>query len=220
VQYIPTLSLRAFPQRRIEMKEVLLLGCAENAWGDPSLRHVPEEISGLAALWGGVRPGQVRDAVLGPQDSPESAGLAVDHWGQFDVLHCACHGEFPADRPFDAALRLGDSAVRSSSFFGARLNARLVSLSACSLGRQRAVDQVVGDEWVGLYLPLFYAGAEHLVASLWPANDLIASRCMASLHEGVAAGQHPADALRAALQRVRAKSWASMWANWFLVGID
>ncbi len=223
VQYLPTFSLRALTRRRVDREDILLLGCADDGWGDPSLTGVAEEISDLAALWSSRRPGKVRSRMLGPRDSlesPESADLAIDRWDGFDVLHCACHGEFAPDRPFDAALRLGDSAVRASAFFGVRLNARLVSLSACSLGGQRPVEQVVGDEWVGLYLPLLYAGAEHLVVSLWPANDWIAARCMVGLHEGVAAGQKPADALREAIAAVRPESWASMWANWFLVGVD
>jgi hypothetical protein len=220
VQYAPTFALRALPRRRVETEQVLLLGCTENGWGDRSLTGVPEEIRGLADVWERQRPGRVRHVVLGPGDSLAGAGLAVHRWEGFDVIHCACHGDFPADRPFDAALRLGETAVRSSAFFGARLNASLVSLSACSLGRQTPVDRVTGDEWVGLYIPLLYAGAEHLLVSLWPANDRIAARCMAGLHERVAAGERPADALREAIEAIQPKTWASMWANWFLVGVD
>jgi tetratricopeptide (TPR) repeat protein len=220
VQYIPSLSLRALRRPRLEVEDVLLLGCVEDGWNDPRLKSVPQEIGDLAGVWGDRRPGKVRDRLLGPEDSPESANLPVDRWHGFDVIHCACHGEFPPDRPFDAALRLGGAAVRSSTFFGVRLNARLVSLSACSLGGQAAVGEVVGDEWLGLYLPLLYAGAEHLVVSLWPADGRMAVRCMVGLHERVAAGRRPADALREAIVAVGPKTWASKWANWFLVGVD
>jgi hypothetical protein len=220
VQYIPTLSLRALPRHRGDAKDVLLMGSAENGWGDRRLRRVPWEIDRLAGTWNRLRPGRVRKALLGPEDSPESTGLPLRRWERFDVIHCACHGVFPPDRPFDASLRLGDTAVRSSSFFGVRLNARLVSLSACSLGEQRPVGDVAGDEWIGLYLPLLYAGADHLVVSLWSANDRIAAECMAILHQGLAAGHRPADAMRDAIAAVRPATWASMWANWYLIGID
>ena len=61
------------------------------------------------------------------------------------------------------------------------------------LSRQAAQVDVIeglgGDEWIGVYLPLLYAGAERNFLSLfWEAEADPARRFMAALHEGLAAG--------------------------------
>jgi CHAT domain-containing protein len=135
-------------------------------------------------------------------------------------LHVACHGVFPADRPFDAALRIGAEAIRASELFAVRLNARLVTLSACALGRHArrwGERTLVADEWIGLYLPLFYAGAQSLVVSLWDADSRTAAEFMTALHGEMAAGADAPDAVQSAIRRVR-KKLTPLWANWCLVG--
>ena len=107
-----------------------------------------------------------------------------------------------------------------SEFFAARLNAKLVCLSACSLGRQAERSSTLalaGNEWIGLYLPLFYAGAETLLVSLWDANDRVTSTMMEVLHHELSHNAAPADAFQHACLAVSQKR-ESLWANWYLVG--
>jgi CHAT domain-containing protein len=115
---------------------------------------------------------------------------------------------------------LGKEALRTSEFFGTRLQATFIILSACALGRQtyRHSDiDLVGDEWVGLYLPLLYAGARALLVSLWDANSQVAARLMKELHLALSQGASPADAFQQALQST-GRDPAPLWANWYLVG--
>ena len=136
VQYIPTLALLQL--RRTERAEnILLMGCEQDGLGSPPLKHVPDELDTLYETWSS-RTDKARKFLLASDSSPDACGLPLKNWQDFDVLHFACHGEFPEDRPFDAALRLGNDAVRTSQFFGVRLKANLVSLSACALGRQNS----------------------------------------------------------------------------------
>ena len=144
--------------------------------------------------------------------------IGIETWGDCEFIHAACHGQFPAGRPLDAALRLGTDAVRASEFFATSLHAKLVSLSACSLGQQERGGNLVGDEWVGLYAPLFYAGAEKLLVSVWDAYSREAAELMIAVHERLAAGAQPADAFFAAVATIRAKP-LPLWANWYLAGI-
>ena len=222
VQYIPTLAL--LQQRRAERAEraenILLMGCEQNGFPkDPPLRHVPEELDTLYKTWSN-RTGNIQKHLLMSDSSPVAVGLPPKNWQDFDVLHFACHGEFPEDRPFDAGLRLGNDVVRTSEFFGVRLKASLVSLSACALGRQtrrHSGIKLSGDEWVGLYLPLFYSGVRCVLASLWDANSQVAALFMNEFHRRLSEGSGRADAFQQAVLSV-VKKPEPFWTNWYLVG--
>ena len=218
VQYIPTLALLQL--RRTERAEnILLMGCEQDGLGSPPLKHVPDELDTLYETWSS-QTGKARKFLLASDSSPDACGLPLENWQDFDVLHFACHGEFPEDRPFDAALRLGNDAVRTSEFFGVRLKANLVSLSACALGRQTHKHsglKLCGDEWIGLYLPLFYAGARCVVASLWDANSQVAALFMNEFHRHLSNGAGLAGAFQQAIMSV-AKKPEPFWTNWYLVG--
>jgi CHAT domain-containing protein len=219
VQYIPTLALLQL-RRGQRAEDILLMGCERNGFEkDPPLKHVRDELDTLYEAWSS-RTGKIQKVLLASNSSPEACGLSPQNWRDFDVLHFACHGEFPEDRPFDAGLRLGNDAVRTSEFFGIQLKASLVSLSACALGRQTRHHsglKLSGDEWVGLYLPLFYAGARCVVASLWDANSQVAALFMKEFHRRLSNGAGIASAFQQAISSVSKKP-APFWANWYLVG--
>lgn len=220
VMYIPTLALLPFRRAATSVEQVLLMGCEQDGFGSPPLKQVPDEIHTLDKVWSQSRPGKTTDILLSSHDSPSASGLPVEKWSEFDVLHFACHGDFPEGRPFDAALRLGSDAVRTSEFFGVRLNATVISLSACALARQTREHsgiKLTGDEWLGLYLPLFYAGARGVVASLWDANSQVAAHFMKEFHRALSESGDLAGSFRQAMRSVAQKPEA-LWANWCLVG--
>jgi CHAT domain-containing protein len=220
VQYIPSMAL--LPSRRAGKgtENILLMGCEQDGFSSPPLKEVPDELERLNEVWSKGRYGKTVKCLLPRDSSPEESGFPLSKWIDFDVLHFACHGDFPEGRPFDAALRLGKDAVRTSEFFGVRLKATLVSLSACSLGRQTQQHsgiKLAGDEWVGLYLPLFYAGARGLVVSLWDANSEAAASFMKEFHRALSETGDLAGAFQKAMQSV-AQTPEALWANWYLVG--
>jgi hypothetical protein len=218
IVYIPTLSLLRLRGERAPAERVLLIGSADNAFGDQTLREIGREIDEIGSTWDTTRPGQVTRRIVGAGESPAGAGVGIDSWGECEYVHVACHGYFPEGRPLDAALRLGTDAVRASEFFATRLDARLVSLSACSLGRQERGGALLGDEWVGLYAPLFYAGAEAVLVSVWDAYSREAAEFMIALHRSIAAGAEPATAFFEAVSVLCAKP-LPLWANWYLAGV-
>ena len=83
------------------------------------------------------------------------------------------------ESPLDASLYLGNEALRASELFGVDLKAEVVCMSACDVGRHgEQIDGValVSDEWLGLAMPLFQAGARHVLTSRpWPAPSCRAS---------------------------------------------
>jgi CHAT domain-containing protein len=129
---------------------------------------------------------------------------------------------FEEGRPLDAALRLGSEALRASELFAARLPGASVFLSACSLGGQQGLTRkpTASDEWIGLYLPLFYAGARHLLVSLYEADSQTALMLMMELHAALSEGVSMAEAYRRAIRAVVAAGMpAALWANWYLTGL-
>jgi hypothetical protein len=220
VLYIPTLALLPLRRERKPAQRVLLVGSPSNGFGDSTLEEIDRELETIGSAWEAARPRQVTTTIVREHESPEAVGAGIQSWGDCEYIHAACHGQFPDGRPLDAALRLGTDAVRASEFFATSLRARLVSLSACSLGHQERGGILVGDEWVGLYAPLFYAGAEKLLVSVWDAYSREAAEFMIAVHERIAAGARPAEAFFAAVTTMRGMSLPlPLWANWYLAGV-
>lgn len=218
VQYVPTLALLPVRPVRADSEKILLLGCEHNSFGDRPLPDVPAEINRLDKLWG--THGTVVKKLVPEDGNLEDSKVALKHWREYRLIHVACHGEFPEGRPFDAALRLGAEALRASEFFNTRLSADLISLSACAVGRHsehHAEMDLVGNEWVGLYIPILYAGAHSMLVSLWNANSEMAAIFMALLHEHLSQGNSPPRAKQLALLAINKKP-ELLWANWYLVG--
>jgi CHAT domain-containing protein len=196
------------------------MGSSRNGFGDLPLRDVDMELAEIERVWSDCRRKVVANQIAADA-TPEEAGWPPWKWSEFEVLHFACHGRFLEERPLDSALRLGRDAVRGSELFATKLNASVVALSACALGqraRRYGNTEVVSEEWIGLYLPLFYAGARSLVVSLWNADSQVARQFMVSLHQALAQGEKPYVAYRTAMLGVQRKLPAR-WANWCLVGL-
>lgn len=136
---------------------------------------------------------------------------------QLRAMHLATHAEFRADNPLFSGLALADGWLTTLDLFNWRLNASLVTLSACQTGRS-----VIGggDEILGLLRALLYAGARSVVASLWPVQDTATAALMERFYGALAAGQPKALALRNAQLDLRNEGFGHpyFWAPFFLVG--
>jgi CHAT domain-containing protein len=220
VHYLPTLAMLPFARRETPPADVLLLGCAQDNFRSPALAGVPDEIKGLTDLWSRARPGAVTSIELAASDDLEGRKIPIGAWSRYGIVHLACHGVFDSRDPLGVSLRLGSEGLRASEWFGARLTARVVSLGACDVGqhgdRWEGLESA-SDEWLGLVLPLFYAGARNLVVSLWKANSEQATQFMQALHGALADGQDPAQAFRLAARDLKDLP-IGLWANWYLVG--
>lgn len=225
VQVLPSLAL-PFPAATAETvgacaaREVLLMGCAQDAFRSPALADIPNELAALAQSW--VAAGQrVQTHELGV-DALLPTGASLGKWSTFDVIHLACHGRFDAASPFDAALYLGAEALRARDFFDLQLRAEVICLSACSVGQH--TDQLdgmalVSDEWLGLAMPMFQAGARALLTSLWLADSKMACEFMGAFHSALAAGDSPARAhQQACLAMLHNRRRFGLWAGWQLAG--
>ena len=221
VQVLPTLAL-PFPAQTApaNIRNVLLMGCARDNFLSPVLEDVPLELQALQQTWGSS--GHAVSLHLLTQHSRLDKHAPLSSWPQFDVIHLACHGSFVPQRPLDAALLLGSERLRATEFFNTTLNARVICLSACDVGQHAdTLDglELVGDEWLGLALPLFQSGVHTIMASLWQANSEFARDFMQTFHNQLAQGETVARAhQRACMAQIDARGPFGFWANWQLAG--
>ena len=133
------------------------------------------------------------------------------------VLHLAAHGDFRPDNPLFSGLALADGWLTTLDIFNLKLQASLVTLSACQTGRS-----VVGggDELLGLMRSFLAAGAASLVATLWAVEDRSTARLMQTFYNRLAAGWSKGAALRCAQLDLlhTPSSHPYFWAPFFLVG--
>jgi CHAT domain-containing protein len=119
-----------------------------------------------------------------------------------DVVHVACHGEFDPDQPLASGFLLAepDGRFTAADFLTARMNAGLVTLSACESGvNQRRA----GDELIGLTRAILYAGAASVLVTLWSVDEISTGFLMSCFYGELGAGKSKAAALRAAQLRLR-----------------
>ena len=135
---------------------------------------------------------------------------------QADLLHLACHARFRGDNPMFSALQLADGALTAEAVERLRLLPCTVVLSACDTALS---GPDAGDDRVGLVRAFLAAGAARVLASQWPVDDTLTEDFMQRLYAGLAAGQRPAAALRAAqLALMREQPHPCHWAAFTLHG--
>jgi CHAT domain-containing protein len=142
-------------------------------------------------------PRAQEEATLVAQTFPESKALvraeatkdAVLEYGSgFAVLHFATHGVFEPTAPLSSALFLAkgkeaDGRLTVSDLYSLRLDADLVTLSAC----ETALGAVLtGDDVIGLSRGFLYAGARSIVASLWSVADAPTEKLMLAFYHRLA----------------------------------
>jgi CHAT domain-containing protein len=143
------------------------------------------------------------------------------------IVHLATYGVLNRRNPAYSFVAFAPSAnddgrLTVSEVLRLSFRARLVVLSACetALGSGPAADVPAGDDWVGLVRAFLLAGADDVMASLWPVEDRPTSRIVRLVYSGLERGD--AAAALAAAQRValrdRATSAPRHWAALVVVG--
>ncbi|HXG65831.1 MAG TPA: CHAT domain-containing tetratricopeptide repeat protein [Blastocatellia bacterium] len=131
-------------------------------------------------------------------------------------LHLASHGYFRRDNPMFSFLKLADARLNFYNLLDLKLNAEMVTLSACHTGVNRVFP---GDELHGLMRGFLYAGAPALVVSLWGVNDRSTAELMRELYSQIRAGREKRSALRAAQLAIKdAYGHPYYWAPFVLMG--
>lgn len=139
----------------------------------------------------------------------------------FRMLHVASHGEFDAATPLASSLLLApdasnDGRLTVSDLYSMRVDADLVTLSACETGLGKIAN---GDDVVGLTRGFLYAGTRTIIASLWQVDDRATGELMTSFYESLAKGSGKRESLRSAqLGFIKTEQHPFFWAAFQLTG--
>ncbi|MBL8214495.1 MAG: CHAT domain-containing protein [Bryobacterales bacterium] len=143
----------------------------------------------------------------------------------YQYIHIAAHGYFDEEHPQRSGILLApgdgeqdDGILQVREIAGLRLNADLVTLSACQTGLGRVV---AGEGVLGLTRAFLYAGVRSVAVSLWNVNDAATAELMKAFYRNLSQGMAKPEALRMAklnLIRGARKTWRHpyFWAPFVL----
>jgi len=157
---------------------------------------------------------EIKDVLLAPdsstplmlgQDASRSNVLEMSEEQKltdYRYVVFSCHGVVPdvTNRVSQPALVLsqpdphgGDGFLTMADTFGLRLNADLVTLSACNTGRGM---DIRGEGVMGLTRAFMYAGTSAISVTLWSVESISAKMLTTGLYKNLRAGKGRAEALR------------------------
>ena len=116
-----------------------------------------------------------------------------------------------------------DGRLEVHEILNMRLNARLVTLSACetALGSGYFAEVPAGDEFVGLTRAFLFAGSSAVLASLWEVNDRSTLELMRGFYQRILRSGNAeslAAAQRTMLRQDGRYRHPYFWAPFVLVG--
>ena len=214
LQQLPSASVMQFlaARRPATARDMLLLGNPDLGRPDMDLPGAEAEARAIKGIWPNSTMLMRKSATKG----------ALTKAGQlFRVIHVAAHGEFVSDQPLASRLLLApegadNGQLTAGDLYSLRLNADLVTLSACETGMGKVLS---GDDVVGLTRGFLYAGANSIVASLWPVSDDETQFLMTSFYSNLKT-RPKAEALRQAQLQTRKKyPHPFFWSAFQLMGM-
>ncbi|MFH2056044.1 MAG: CHAT domain-containing tetratricopeptide repeat protein, partial [bacterium] len=187
IMYIPSLQLLEADDRQPpRLAEASLLAVAvPEAEGMASLRYSREEVDSIARLF----DSRHSEVLIG--DPSAKKILQSSRAREFDFLHFATHSSINHDDPLRSRLWLsadttGNLASLSlAEVMHLRLNAELVVLSSCESGGGR---YRLGEGIEGFVRGFLYAGADRVLVSLWPVEDLATMEFMIGFYDQLGRG--------------------------------
>jgi CHAT domain-containing protein len=156
-----------------------------------------DEVLAIGALY---RPDR-RKLVLGNKATESS--VKSEPLARYRRIHFASHAVLDERQPSRSGVVLAatplasdeDGILRMNEIMTLKLDADLVTLSACQTGLGKLIR---GEGMVGLTRAFLYAGARRVVVSLWQVNDIATAQLMKRFYSEMNHGAAPQDALRTA----------------------
>jgi CHAT domain-containing protein len=144
--------------------------------------------------------------------------------GRANMVHVAAHAELDDVDPLFSRILFASSASESGLLEAREIytldlrGVRLITLSACESGLGRVAR---GDEIIGFTRSLLSAGANSIVASLWPVADDSTDVLMSRLYRELAAGRDLMAGMQLAqleVQKNRRFAHPFFWAPFNVIG--
>lgn len=140
--------------------------------------------------------------------------------GSCSILHLATHGTYNYNQPLYSCLLFpatdeDDGRLNVWEVLEMKLNAKLVTLSACETGLGNVTR---GDEMTGLSRAFLFAGSPSVVVSLWAVADYPTSFLMSAFYRNLKS--YPASEALSLAQRETMKKYPQplYWAPFVLIG--
>lgn len=153
----------------------------------PRVARAEDEVTAAAKEW------RSATVLTGAAASCEAVS---DLAGRVDVLHVAAHGQHSAENPLFSGLQMADGLWFGYDIDQLRSVPDVVLLSACEVGRSTVR---WGEELIGMATAWLHAGARCVIASPAAVADRAAYDVLVAVHQGLATGLTPAQALAAAV---------------------
>ena len=189
------------------------------AFGNPDLNNPKLDLPFAQAEALAITKGNPKAKVLLRKQASKTAVKKFSD--QFRYVHFACHGIFNPDKPLESGLMLSkddqnDGMLTVNELYNMRLNADLVTLSACETALGKVSN---GDDVVGFTRGFLYAGTNSIVSSLWKVSDEATSLLMQELYKNLK-DKDKRTALRLAQLKVKEtyNSHPYFWAAFQLTG--
>jgi CHAT domain-containing protein len=186
-----------------QMKKGLLLIGNPVELGDefPSLAGAEKEIESIRRNF----PTEDQTLITGPEATP--GAYIRSRPGEYRLIHFVAHGTASRTRPLDSALILSRNGdlykLYARDIMHERLNADLVTIASCYGSGTKVY---FGEGLVGLSWAFLRAGARHVIAAQWEANDTSTPLLMNMLYSEIKEGADPIVALHnAKLKLLHAK---------------
>lgn len=220
---LPATASQARDERSTEAAQENSPGAdyVERGFSFSRLPYTRREVLGIGQLF----PESERRLFLGA--GATVGAVEAEKLDRFRYIHFATHSFIDETAPYRSGILLSHSPESSgvgmlqmNEILRLKLNADLVTLSACSTG----LGKVEGGEGIlGLTRAFFYAGARNLTVSLWDVNDSATATLMKAYYENLNRGLPAGAALRRAkLSMIRGKIalWRHpyFWAPFVVVG--
>jgi len=154
----------------------------------PGVARGAEEVAGAASAWEEPR-------IIDGEATAESITDLASH---VDILHVAAHGHHAVDNPLFSGLQLADGILFGYDVDLMPAVPDTVVLSACEVGRSSVR---WGEEAIGMTRVWLHAGTRCVIAAPVVVADDAACELLGSMHQGLAAGESPAEALALAAAR-------------------
>ncbi|MEV4687114.1 CHAT domain-containing protein [Microbacterium sp. LWH3-1.2] len=155
----------------------------------PRVERAAEEVARAAVAW---------PEALVLRDADASVAALTAAASHADLLHVAAHGRHSAEHPLFSGLQLHDGTLFGYDVDLIENVPHTVVLSACEVGRSSIRWH---EEAVGMTRVWLHAGARSVVAAPVVIADDEACELLAAMHEGLAAGIAPSEALAEASRR-------------------